>query len=158
MEAQRRSLFVVPLARYLEERAEADAMMTQQVTRDCSDAGLASYLAAAARSPEQQVLDVSSAIGKVLARSKTNPLSKTNHKGIRFRLYQTLARLYGYHAERITLPLVAGILVKACFPGMGQLEWTGFIPSATRQIYESETALVSETGKRLREPSGDIPE
>jgi len=40
----------VPLARYLEERAEADAMMTQQVTRDCSDAGLASYLAAAARS------------------------------------------------------------------------------------------------------------
>ena len=114
-----------------------DALKRKEVVEACTDEAVELFDAALGRPDETIVEDVIAAVDKVLhAKPKTketpaDPANRKDHNKIRFGVYRDLSRRYGYNGERIPLPTLAEILVKATFPGTGVTEFTGFIPSST---------------------------
>jgi hypothetical protein len=78
-------------------------------------------------------------VGKALtskATQKLSPYNPAQHNKFRYQSYKMLSEQYDYGGlgERVPLPVLAELLVKAILPGTGPADWTGFIASRVHSV------------------------
>ena len=128
-------------------------MKRAEVSKSCTEEGVKLFDAAFGRDDESILEDVIAAFEEVLGaqtkkkkKSTVDPANKNDHNKIRFLAYKFLSRRYGYNVERIPIPTLAEILVKATFPGTGVAEFTGFVPSSKARELDDSPVTAAEKG------------
>ena len=136
-----------PLLAYVACAREAEAQLAEAVQKYCTSEGAERYAAAVARGPRDHadmVVAAIEAIGTAVTGSKrqktrsVNKADKVQHASIRYDLYRRLAFAVGFSGlvpkQRVPLPIVMELLVKASFPGGGVVDFTCFVPSAAEAL------------------------
>jgi hypothetical protein len=71
-----------------------------------------------------------------------------DHGKVRFYVYGELSRFFRYKGmnepQRVPLPILAEVLVKACFPGMGAASFTCFVPSVIEGLQTDRDKRAAE--------------
>ena len=122
----------------------AAAVPVRLATANCSPGGLAAYNAAVGR-PLTDLVDMAlAAVQKVLVAQRPRTLKAGDerkperHNAVRFAIYNELKfRLsYDRRGERIPLPMIVEVLVKACFLGTSPDAFVGFISRTQAEVFE----------------------
>lgn len=142
-----RTAVEAPLLAYVACATEAEAQLAEAVEEFCTPEGAERYAAAVARGPRDHadmVVAAIEAIGTAVPGSKrqktrsVNKADKGQHASIRYDLYRRLASAVGYSGlvpqQRVPLPIVMELLVKASFPGGGVVDFTCFVPTAAESL------------------------
>jgi hypothetical protein len=146
---------------YLEVREENDKAMLEEVRSYCSDAGFEKYHNAASRTDSDVVCDVVAAVRKALTNKATQKLSPYNpaqHNKFRYQSYKMLSEQYEYGGlgERVPLPVLAELLVKAILPGTGPADWTGFVASRVHSVKPKADTESESLAAAARAASGSL--
>ena len=130
-----------PVHAFFAARDVANADRAAVVARCCTRAGAVRYTDAAARPTETLFDDAAAALdatSTVTALANKNARLPTDHNAFRYQAYRFLSRRYDYNdvdvPQRIPLPMLVELLVKAALPGDGPCTWTTFVAIANDGI------------------------
>ena len=155
-----KSFVIDAVASFMDSRESSAEGRLEETRKVCSADAVAKFVTANTRDDVDIVADVVSAAEKVLrsppikkgkgkkppANESMSPINKGHHANFRYAVYRILCEKYDYFGlrERIPLPMLAELLVKATFPGDGPADWTCFISASTASISSFNAAAAVE--------------
>lgn len=155
-----------PLAAYIAVRGGddgQDALYRKDIAKFCTPEGLEKFMSAAGRDDDEIVSNVIDDLGDackvvtVKAKKKADLANPSFLKQIRYEAYRKLASRYGYSdvavRQRIPLPILAELLVKATLPAGDPAEFTGFVATNIAALHEESTRRELDEDAGASEPA-----
>jgi hypothetical protein len=152
---------VEPVKEYLAVREEAESQLAAGVQSYCAEEGRGRYAEAVAM-PWREFVDLALRyIEEALGSSNTGGSGKGSKSGtfdvskkgdhgrVRFSIYKKLSERLRYTnlnvPQRVPLPILVEVLVKAAFPGTGAASFTCFVPSKVDELMAEHTQRTAGT-------------